>query len=242
MRRAAFNQISSGFIVGNQVETTATRFMDSPSGKSGAMAGGPTRTSEQQHREEEKDIRDQADVYQQEAGTIISRDPSEMHDSERSDGGCPDVPPREPSVQDLLDELWRIRALNKFDKMVIKNLSFVNHIIENKSIFMHLCERGELQIATEAVPHVSDINAICAKDGRTALHMACSEQHVDIAEMLVEEGARMDIRDYTHLKPLDLLESDRHRARIREACPAFVRFKVRYQFKHQEKVQIRLRK
>ncbi|KAG4070491.1 hypothetical protein HA402_005723 [Bradysia odoriphaga] len=71
--------------------------------------------------------------------------------------------------------------------------------------FMYACEKGNKDIVTLLM----NFSAIDATDnfGKTALHYAVENQHFDIVEMLIKEGADIEVCDRDGLKPRDVAVS-----------------------------------
>ena len=54
----------------------------------------------------------------------------------------------------------------------------------------------------------ADLSTASARSMQTALHVACMDQDVDMAELLILHGARLDCRDFQGRRPTDYLADE----------------------------------
>jgi len=66
---------------------------------------------------------------------------------------------------------------------------------------------GSVKVATVLLEHGCDPN-ITNETGQTALHLACKGKHADVIELLLSEGARVDMADAEGKLPIDVLPAE----------------------------------
>lgn len=118
-------------------------------------------------------------------------------------------PPR-LSLQKIRNIASTLRPLKLKDKKFISDICDLlksDLILQNdahlKTIWFHLAHIGDTQLTPFLVPYIQDIN-VCNSDKKTALMIACSNNHIALALFLINEGCLLFLQDAHQKTALDL--------------------------------------
>ena len=104
-----------------------------------------------------------------------------------------------------------IMCCNEFTRLTkLKYHLFSNHkqiTTEDEQIYKVISSASKGHV--EKIVDISDMHILNGSDydGRTALHLACSEGRVQIVKLLVERELRKNVKDRWGNTPLDELEN-----------------------------------